>query len=79
MHPTEECKFFPKCNQGQKCLFVHPEIMCKFADGCTRMNCAYKHSKQRQSLMMMNPLMLMQQMTMPMMMSMQGMQRHQAT
>lgn len=64
-HPSEECKFFPKCNLGTKCMFVHPEIQCRFGDSCTRMNCAYKHSKQRQQLMMMNPLMLMQ---MPMMM-----------
>ena len=50
-------------------MFKHPEIRCKFADACTRMNCVYKHSKQRQQLIKMNPLMLMQQMQMPMIMA----------
>ena len=44
-HPSEPCKFFPKCTYGDKCLYVHPDIPCKFADSCTRMNCSYKHSE----------------------------------
>lgn len=50
-------------------MYLHPEIMCKFGDTCNRMNCAYKHSKHRQQMMQFNPLMLMQQMQMPMMFS----------
>jgi hypothetical protein len=41
-------------------MYLHPEIMCKFEDGCTRANCAYKHSKLRQQMMMQfNPMLLM--------------------
>lgn len=68
-HPTEECKFFPKCTYGEKCMYLHPEVQCKFGDNCNRMNCSYKHSKHRQQMMQFNPLMLMQQMQMPMMRS----------
>ena len=25
-HPKEECKFFPNCQNGQKCLYIHPEV-----------------------------------------------------
>lgn len=64
LHPTEECKFFPKCTYGDKCLFIHPETLCKYADACNRMNCAFKHSKQKQQMIAFNPLMMMQQMPM---------------
>lgn len=60
-HPTETCKFFPKCQYGEnKCMFIHPEIICKFGDFCTRANCAYKHSAQKQQAQqfMMNPLLM---------------------
>ena len=26
-HPTEECTFFPKCTRGEKCLYIHPDVM----------------------------------------------------
>ena len=38
---------------------IHPEIACKFADSCTRMNCAYKHTGKRNMSSMMNPMMMM--------------------
>ena len=60
-HPTQECKYFPKSSYGDKCLYIHPEIPCKFGDACTRMNCAYshKHIRNRSSLLMMKPLLMM--------------------
>ena len=59
------CQYWPKCTYGDKCLYVHPEIQCKFAEACTRPNCAYKHPKGHRppravpsSFNMMNPLLL---------------------
>ena len=28
---------------GEKCLFIHPNIPCKFGFYCTRMGCSYSH------------------------------------
>jgi hypothetical protein len=28
---------------GTKCLFIHPNIPCKFGFYCTRLGCAYSH------------------------------------
>jgi hypothetical protein len=42
-HPTEQCKAFPNCIFGKKCLYIHPALPCKFGLHCTRPNCAYTH------------------------------------
>ncbi|KAJ8396889.1 hypothetical protein AAFF_G00012120 [Aldrovandia affinis] len=46
-HPTTQCKNFPRCNFGDKCLFIHPN--CKFDGQCTKVDCPYAHSSQRDS------------------------------
>jgi len=28
---------------GEKCLYIHPNISCKFGYYCTRLGCAYSH------------------------------------
>ena len=45
-HPTEKCTFFPKCQYGDKCLYIHPEIDCKIGFACSNTNCNYKHPKK---------------------------------
>jgi hypothetical protein len=50
-HPKEtvnininlKCPFFPKCVFGDKCLYIHPNIACKYGFYCTRVGCAYSH------------------------------------
>jgi len=43
-HPKETCQFFPKCQFGNVCLNIHPNIPCKYGFYCTRINCSYSHS-----------------------------------
>lgn len=43
-HPKETCQFFPKCQFGNSCLNIHPNIPCKYGFYCTRINCSYSHS-----------------------------------
>jgi len=40
-HPKETCQFFPKCQFGNSCLNIHPNIPCKYGFYCTRINCSY--------------------------------------
>lgn len=42
-HPKEQCKHFPHCIFGDKCINIHPQIPCKFGLNCKRPNCAYVH------------------------------------
>lgn len=42
-HPKEQCKHFPHCHYGDRCINIHPSIPCKFGLNCKRPNCAYKH------------------------------------
>jgi hypothetical protein len=28
---------------GEKCLYIHPNISCKYGYCCTRIGCAYSH------------------------------------
>jgi len=44
-HPSENCKNFPACRFGDKCLYIHPAIPCKFGAYCQRPNCVYVHPK----------------------------------
>jgi len=44
-HPSEKCPYFPKCMYGDSCMYIHPSIQCKFAEGCTRPDCAYVHPR----------------------------------
>ena len=50
-HPKEtviiilnQCLFFPKCQFGNSCLKIHPNVPCKYGFYCTRINCSYSHS-----------------------------------
>ena len=27
VHPKDNCKYFPFCTQGDKCLYIHPEVL----------------------------------------------------
>lgn len=52
-HPTEtvsicllliyQCPYFPTCIYGVKCIYIHPNIPCKFGYYCTRLGCNYSH------------------------------------
>ncbi len=26
IHPKEECPYFPKCQFGEKCIYIHPDV-----------------------------------------------------
>ena len=53
-HPSElvinyiikQCKKFPHCKYGDQCLYIHPQVSCKFGANCNRPNCAYTHPPQ---------------------------------
>jgi len=30
VHPKDNCKYFPFCKQGDKCLYIHPEVKSHF-------------------------------------------------
>lgn len=42
-HPKEQCKHFPHCIFGDKCIYIHPQINCNYGLNCKRPNCAYVH------------------------------------
>ncbi len=34
---------FPACPFGDQCLYIHPQIPCKFGLACSRQGCNYSH------------------------------------
>lgn len=46
-HPTETCPYFPTCMYGDKCMYIHPNIPCKYGYCCTRIGCNYSHPAGR--------------------------------
>ena len=46
-HPTETCPYFPTCMYGDKCMYIHPNIPCKYGCCCTRIGCNYSHPAGR--------------------------------
>lgn len=46
MTKIDRCKFFPFCNQGESCDFMHPTVNCKLFPNCKfGNNCNYIHPK----------------------------------
>jgi len=43
VHPKEPCPKFPTCAFGNKCIYIHPSINCRYGIMCQRPNCAYVH------------------------------------
>ncbi|XP_057304679.1 trichohyalin-like [Hydractinia symbiolongicarpus] len=41
VHPNVNCKTFPNCSFGERCLYIHPQ--CKFGDRCTKADCVFSH------------------------------------
>eukprot|EP00049_Salpingoeca_infusionum_P021519 m.3592 g.3592 ORF g.3592 m.3592 type:complete len:547 (+) comp4247_c0_seq1:493-2133(+) len=47
-HTNVECYYFPRCDNGEECRFLHPRIPCRYHNtpgGCTRDPCNYLHLK----------------------------------
>jgi len=43
VHPKDPCKNWPNCSFGAKCMYIHPDVLCKYGTRCSRENCAYTH------------------------------------
>lgn len=35
VHPKDNCKYFPFCTQGDKCLYIHPEVSSLLNHRCS--------------------------------------------
>ena len=46
-HPKENCPKFPACWFGDKCIYIHPSIICKYGRNCNRPKCSYNHPQMR--------------------------------
>ncbi|CAD8178463.1 unnamed protein product [Paramecium octaurelia] len=41
IHPKIKCKYFPYCNKGTQCIYVHQQ--CKHGIHCKNQQCSYEH------------------------------------
>lgn len=48
IHPTVNCKSFPNCSFGDRCLYIHPT--CKFADRCNNLECHFAHGSAKRTV-----------------------------
>lgn len=44
VHPSKKCEHFPLCSFGNRCLFIHPQIPCKYQLRCQNPSCNYQHT-----------------------------------